>query len=471
MITRVGGRRAIAAAAISVISVVAVTLSGAPLASAAGRARAASSPPDDPGLALQWGLADIGAPVAWAAADGTGTTIAIVDSGVDLAHEDLSNKIVASVDCIGSGGDPTKCIDGGGGDDDGHGTHVAGIAAAVTGNGRGVAGVAPGASLMAVRVLQHTCDVLGNCTASGTASAVVAGVRWAADHGADVINLSLGGSTQAVLGPEFADAVSYAWDEGAIPVVSAGNQFVLGSGFSDEPALVVSAVGRDDAKAGYSNGVGQAKWGIAAPGGDGDDTATDCRTGGEPHTILSTYWQPDWGPNVYACLAGTSMAAPHVSGAAAVLRSAGLTQEQTVDRLLDTAKDLGSAGPDSTFGAGRVDLAHAVEGLGGGEDSTTTTVAMSTSAPSSTVTPTTAPPTTQAPPTAAPPAAPGTVPEPPAGVATAAEIGLTTNTGENRDDLPSAPVAVAVLLVVLAAGGNTWWTFRHASWARRTPGP
>jgi subtilisin family serine protease len=297
----------------------------------------------DPALAqrLQWPLEQIGAQRAWPKASGTGTTIAIVDSGADLAHEDLAPKVIGSVSCIGADGDPRRCKPGGG-DDDGHGTHVAGIAAAATGNGKGVAGVAPGASLLIVRALEHTCDVLGECTASGTSDDVVAAIRWAADHGADVINLSLGSTAQAVLGPPFAQAVRDAWAAGAIPVVAAGNGFVLSSGFADEPAVVVAATTREDTEATYSNGVGQARWGIAAPGGSSGDTSGSCMTGGRPVGVLSTYWL-DKKHNQYACLAGTSMAAPHVAGAAALyLQGApGSTPQQVRDGLFTlTTKDI-----------------------------------------------------------------------------------------------------------------------------------
>src|SRR4051794_19040579 len=147
--------------------------------------------PDDPGFSKQWGLQSIGAPGAWATATGRGTTIAIVDSGVALTHEDLQGgKIVGAVSCLDTNGYAGACRTGGQ-DDDGHGTHVAGIAAATTNNGTGVAGVAPDASLLVVKVLRHGCDALG-CTASGTSADVAAGIVYAADHGADVINLSLG---------------------------------------------------------------------------------------------------------------------------------------------------------------------------------------------------------------------------------------------------------------------------------------
>jgi subtilisin family serine protease len=308
---------------------------------------------------LQWNLDRIGAEAAWDTATGAGTTIAVVDSGVALEHEDLADQLVEGVACQATDGDPGRCR-GSPADQDGHGTHVAGVAAAVTGNQLGIAGVAPGARIMPVKVLFRACDT---CQSTGEADDVAAAVRWAAEHGADVINLSLGSTASAVFGPGFADAVRDAWALGAIPVVAAGNDYVLTADLGDAPAVVVSATDRDDGAPGYSNGVGEARWAVAAPGGDGSDTPASCSQQGEPRGILSTFWSSADPRSAYACLSGTSMAAPHVSGALAVLRSAGLSAEDAVQRLLDTAVDLGEAGPDRIFGAGRVDLAAAVAGV------------------------------------------------------------------------------------------------------------
>ncbi|MBW3667998.1 MAG: S8 family serine peptidase [Actinobacteria bacterium] len=308
---------------------------------------------NDPGYQYQWGMKIIGAEQAWATGTGAGTTIAVVDSGMFFGHEDYaSGKILPGRNFIEDGQRPD--------DDVGHGTHVAGIAGASTNNGRGVVGVAPDAKILPVRVLELDEDdpahtVFGIRQGVGTAQDVNAGIRWAVDNGAHVVNLSLGNNVQGVVGSSFVDAVRYAWDRGVICVIAAGNSFATGSGFSDEPALVVSATNRRDGKPLYSSGVGQAKWGMSAPGGAGTEADVD--------DILSTYWEPDDNPNTYAYAAGTSMAAPHVAGAAAILRGLGLTPQQTVDRLLATAKDIGSAGRDSTFGWGRLDLAKAVEGL------------------------------------------------------------------------------------------------------------
>lgn len=308
---------------------------------------------------LQWNLRQIGAEEAWRTATGAGTTIAIVDSGVSLTHEDLVDQLEAGVACRGTDGDPDEC-EGSAEDDDGHGTHVAGVAAARTGNHLGIAGTAPDATIMPIKVLFSACET---CQSTGEPEDVSAAVRWAADHGADVINLSLGSTASAVFGPSFADAVRYAWSKGSIPVVAAGNDYVLTADLDDAPAVVVSATDRDDRAPEYSNGVGEARWAVAAPGGDGSDTAESCSQQGEPRGILSTYRSPEDAVGAYACLSGSSMAAPHVSGALAVLRSAGLAPEVAVQRLLDTAVDLGHLGRDPVFGAGRIDLAAAVAGL------------------------------------------------------------------------------------------------------------
>lgn len=310
----------------------------------------------------QWGLAKIGAPTAWnAGLFGEGIDIAIVDTGVHLQHQDLAARLVGGRNYITPDAPPQddQCDDDPMRDSDpetcqngGHGTHVAGIAAAGIDNG-GTVGVAPKARIMPVKVLGED--------GSGSFASAASGIRWAADNGADVINLSLGSDIQGLSGTPSVlnDAVRYAWSKGVICVFAAGNSFVLGSGFSDEPALVVSATNRDDQKPDFSSGVGEARWALAAPGGG--DTVQFA----EDENIWSTVWTSDARGDTYSQKRGTSMAAPFVAGAAAVLRGAGLSPQQTVDRLLATAKDLGPSGRDNTFGAGRLDVAKAVQGLGG----------------------------------------------------------------------------------------------------------
>jgi subtilisin family serine protease len=395
---------------------------------ASSPARAGQS---DPLRTKQWGLHKVEAPSAWATGRGKGVVIAIVDSGVDLRHEDLKGRLVAGHDFVDDDGTPQ--------DREGHGTHVAGIAAAAAGNGRGVAGVAPGARIMPVRVLDED--------GSGSAADVAVGIKWAVDHGADVINLSLGDVGEPLFGPAFSSALDYAWSRGVIPVVSAGNEYLLSSGYADEPAIVVGATNRNDGKPEYSSGVGQAKWGMAAPGGAGSPLAP------AEDDIVSTHWRAG-SPNAYAYLAGTSMAAPHVSGAAAVLRGLGLTAQQTVTRLLETARDVGPAGRDSTFGRGRLDLAAAVRGLSG--------AAGAGPAPGGGAVPSGASP--PAPAGAAGSAPPPTLPSPVGPAATPAAPGQTgagqrVPVEEEQDDFPVAVFAtglVAVLLAVLIA----WALFR-----------
>ncbi|HUP70719.1 MAG TPA: S8 family serine peptidase [Acidimicrobiales bacterium] len=294
----------------------------------------------DPRLAEQWGLAAIGAPAAWSVGTGNGTTIAVIDTGADFGHEDLRSKLLPGRNFV----DPAQSAQ----DDQGHGSHVAGIAAAATGNGVGVAGTAPGARILPVKVL--------DADGSGSVADISEGIAWAAANGAHVINLSLGPNAvlATLLGSGLEEAVNDAWSKGSVVVIAAGNDFLFSSSYSTVNAVVVTATTREDRHAGYASGVGSAKWGISAPGGAGGSNKAD--------DILSSHWKAG-SPNDYEFFAGTSMATPYVAGAAAVLRGLGLSPQQTVDRLLSTAKDLGPAGPDTTYGAGRLDLAAAVGGL------------------------------------------------------------------------------------------------------------
>ncbi|MEJ2558050.1 MAG: S8 family serine peptidase, partial [Anaerolineae bacterium] len=163
--------------------------------------------PNDPGYGSQWGLPQIKAPAAWdITTGGSDVTIAVVDTGIDLSHPDLSclGKLASGWDFVNNDATPD--------DDYGHGSHVAGIAAACTNNGIGVAGVAWGARLMPVKVL--------NGSGGGTYEDVAIGITYAADHGADIVNLSLGGIDES---SALADAVQYAYDHGVLVVVAAGN--------------------------------------------------------------------------------------------------------------------------------------------------------------------------------------------------------------------------------------------------------
>jgi serine protease len=300
------------------------------------RAPAASSSNDTYWSSL-WGIRKVGADKAWSVGTGKGSTIAVVDTGVDRTHPDLKANVVAGYDFVDKDKDPS--------DEFGHGTHVAGTAAAVANNGIGVAGVAPDAKIMPVRVL--------GSDGTGSSSTVDDGIRWAADHGATVINLSLGDGVvfEDASGGSMTDACNYAWSKGSICVVSSGNDQFMRTDIQDAKAIIVTATGPDDTKASYATADGLVPWGMAAPGG----TNTD----GTSSEILSTYWSSSKGSG-YAYAMGTSMAAPHVSGAAAILRGLGLTPQETVNRLLSTATKIGSS---FTYGHGLLNVAAAVAGM------------------------------------------------------------------------------------------------------------
>lgn len=417
---------------------------------------------NDPEYNRQWGMQVIGAKTAWdAGIMGQGIDIAVVDTGVHLGHQDLAPNIGAGRDFVNN--------DDRGQDDESHGTHVAGIAAAAIDNG-GTVGVAPRARIMPVKVLASD--------GSGSGDDVAAGIRWAVDNGAEIINLSLGEDTQALFGPSTEEAVRYAWSKGSICVFAAGNDFILSSGFADEPALVVASTSRGDRISYFSNGVGSARWGLSAPGGPA------ALFQAETESIFSTTWLSDARRDTYGYKSGTSMAAPHVAGAAALLRGAGLSPQQTVDRLLSTAKDLGSAGRDNTYGAGRLDVAKAVQGLAAGPAPGSApnpgpTTATPAPAPAPAASPTTAQTRTTSGPKAAPaatPGAPAPAPAPEAPVETtvippapeaSAEVAvelppasLPAPASSEPDDVPVPLVALAAVALA-GAGGGAWLTRRR----------
>ena len=302
---------------------------------------------NDPLFAEQWSLAQVGAPAAWTRSTGTAVRIGIVDTGVDLAHEDLAGQVVASTNCVGSNGDPAKCS-GTGQDDHGHGTHVAGIVAAVKDNGKGIAGVAPDAHLLVAKAL--------SADGSGTTEDINAGIHWVVDHGARVVSLSLGGDflLDSLFGTSLDEGVQYAWSRGAIPVLAAGNTNLLGLGigssqYGNLPVIVVGAVGPNDLLANYSSPPGNARWSVVGPGGAGTGGAAD---------VISTFWG-EGQSNQYKALAGTSMATPHVAGVIALVLAQGLSQQAAVDRVLATADKGISCGLLSSSCAGRLNAAAA----------------------------------------------------------------------------------------------------------------
>jgi thermitase len=321
----------------------------AAIALAAGLSLTPAGASNDPGFSKQWNLEKIGAEAAWSRTTGAKVRVGIVDAGIDLGHEDLAGRVVEATSCLKSQGDPGKC-EGSAQDDIGHGTHVAGIIAANRDNDLGIAGVAPDAELVVAKVADS-----GGGISIDDANA---GIRWVVDHGAKVVNLSLGDLIfvrTAAFGTRLSDGIEYAWSKGAVPVIASGNSDLFGAGigsqdYGDIDALVVGATGPDDLVADYSSPTGNAKWAIVAPGGASD--------GDETHKIWSTYWEKDK-QNQYGYLAGTSMAAPHVTAAVALLLAQGMTAQDAVQRLLDTADPTVACGAESPTCKGRLDVAKA----------------------------------------------------------------------------------------------------------------
>ena len=294
----------------------------------------------DPFFDQQWGLKKVKAESAWGTGQGDRITIAIIDTGVDRTHIDLSGNVVAGYDFVDNDSNPHDETSGPGEDcpgNPGHGTHVAGIAAAIANNSYGIAGVAPKARIMPIRVLnKYGCGSLKN---------ISAGVDWAVRNGAHIVNLSLGEDAidRNLFGPALEQSVNDAWSRGVIPVVAGGNDRLFPSGYSSVNAIVVGATDQNDQKASFSN-LSESKWAITAPGS----------------SIISTLPGQRFGS-----FSGTSMATPHVAGGAAILRCLGQSPDQTRDRLLSKSDDLGPAGPDPVYGHGRLNVEKAVSGLSG----------------------------------------------------------------------------------------------------------
>ena len=255
-------------------------------------------------------------------------------------HPDLAGQILPGHDFVQDDDTPQ--------DGNGHGSHVSGIAIAATGNGVGISSVAPGARLLPVRVLGDD--------GSGTSEDVAAGIDWARTHGAQVINLSLGSEVPivgAMGGDEIDAAIRRALGAGLVVVAAAGNN---GVPVSEQPAaaeglLCVGSIDKRKQRSFFSSfGSGL---GVVAPGGSSLPAAGE--------DILSTV-----PPDGYGEIAGTSQAAPHVAGVAALLVGKGLTGQAAVKRILDTATDLGPSGDDAEYGHGLVNARAAVAGLGSG---------------------------------------------------------------------------------------------------------
>jgi thermitase len=284
--------------------------------------------PNDPYFTSQWGLTKIQAPQAWDVTTGSSDVkIAILDTGIDQDHPDLASKIVANWNFTTS-----STVD----DRYGHGTHCAGIAAAITNNSIGVAGVGFNTSLMNGKVLDDK--------GSGYYSWIASGITWATNNGAKVISMSLGGSSAS---STLENAVNYAWNNGVVVVAAAGNNRntapVYPGYYSN--CIAVAATDQNDAKASFST---YGSWvDVAAPG----------------VSIYSTL--PNHSNSIgtnYGSLSGTSMATPHVAGLAGIVWATGYgTSNNSVRSRIESTADA-IAGTGTYWQYGRINAYKAVIG-------------------------------------------------------------------------------------------------------------
>jgi len=267
--------------------------------------------PNDPFFAYQYGPQKVQAPDAWDVTTSNGNIkIAIIDTGVQLNHPELAIKLWPGYNFVEGNLNPN--------DGNGHGTHVAGIAGALTENSLGIAGIAPSASIIPVRALDNS----GNGTLSNIANAIT----YSTNAGAKVINLSLGSSQGSIT---LENAINYAWNQGVVIVAAAGNEAsnTLTYPAAYQNVIAVASTDINDQKSDFSN---YGTWvEVSAPGS----------------TILSTYTG-----SYYAYLSGTSMACPHVAGLAALLAAQGKNNVQIKNTILSTCDPVPGTGLYWTYG-------------------------------------------------------------------------------------------------------------------------
>lgn len=286
--------------------------------------------PNDPEYGKQWNLRSINIESAWDETKGSGITVAVIDTGISPVPDLKETKFVKGYDFVN---DKIEAYD-----DAGHGTHVAGTIAQSTNNNYGVAGIAYEASLMPLKVL--------SAQGGGTVADIAEAIRFAADNKADVINMSLGGPGESQL---MEDAINYAHSKGVTIIAAAGNSDQNSASYPARYPRVIGVAALDSVgiKAPYSNfGAGVD---IAAPGGS------------EAGKIIQETINPETGESFFEGYQGTSMAAPHVAGVAALVKAAGIKEPDEILQVLKQSSRVVKEDPLNHFGAGHLDAAAAVK--------------------------------------------------------------------------------------------------------------
>lgn len=306
--------------------------------------------PNDPSFSLQWDMhntgqvvsgiagvsdADIDAPECWDIHTGSASTIiAVLDTGVQANHPDLNGKVINGVDSVGVNGPPPASWGTDTSDVHGHGTHCAGVAGARGNDGVGVAGTNWNAKILSVRV----ADSGGNVTQVDLSEAII----WAADNGADVLSMSLQFYSSTTI---MESAVAYAYDGGALPIAAGGNRPDLGAGHVAWPGRYAKCM-----SVAATNNL-DVRWLWAANSGSCIGPELDVAAPGEGIYNITRF-------SGYTTMTGTSMATPHVAGLAGLImsRNPALTVPQIEAIIRNTAEDKGTAGFDTFYGSGRINL-------------------------------------------------------------------------------------------------------------------